>query len=145
MCAKSGTGQFRNWSDAAKWLAGLQAHLSLCSLIGEGCKMRKPMFFGFIAFGGLAGLFSAAMHGWGTRVIMACIGMLFGAAIGGALARIGGRTRPSKRDADPIPGMGVTSEDLAANYWRDKGHPPFMKPPDSDVNPNASGTHDHLG
>jgi len=39
----------------------------------------------------------------------------------------------------------VTSEDLAANYWRDKGHPPFMKPPENDVSPNASGTHDDVG
>jgi hypothetical protein len=38
--------------------------------------------------------------------------------------------------------MGVTSEDLAANYWRDKGHPPFMKPPESDLNPDKSGVHD---
>ncbi|MEK8087678.1 MULTISPECIES: hypothetical protein [unclassified Aquabacterium] len=102
--------------------------------------MQKPIFFGFIALGGLVGLFSAAMDDWGTMVVMSCIGMLFGAALGGALTRVGGRGRNSKRDADPIPGMGVTSEDLAANYWRDKGHPPFMKPPERDL--NANGTHD---
>jgi hypothetical protein len=107
--------------------------------------MRKPIFFGFIALGGLGGLFSAAMDGWGTRVVTIGIGMLFGTAIGGALTRIGGRARTSKRDVDPIPGMGVTSEDLAANYWRDKGHPPFMKPPESDKIANASGTQDDLG
>lgn len=104
--------------------------------------MRKPIFFGFIALGGLVGLFSAAMDDWGTRVVMIAIGMLFGTAIGGALTRIDGRARTSKQDADPIPGMGVTSEDLAANYWRDKGHPPFMKPPESDLNPDKSGVHD---
>ena len=106
--------------------------------------MRKPIFFGFIALGGLVGLFSAAMDGWGTRVVMIGIGMLFGTAIGGALTRIGGRARTSKRDVDPIPGMGVTSEDLAPNYWRDKGHPPFMKPPESDLNSNTSGAQGDL-
>lgn len=99
--------------------------------------MRKLIFFGFIAVGGLVGLFSAAMHGWG-------IGMLFGTAIGGALARMGGRRRSLRRQVDPIPGMGVASEDLAANYWRDKGHPPFMKPPERDLNPDMNGTHDDL-
>ena len=106
--------------------------------------MRKLLFIGFIALGALVGLFSAAMDGWGTRVVMIGIGMLFGTAIGGALTRIGGRARNSKQDVDPIPGMGVTSEDLAANYWRDKGHPPFMKPSEGDLNPNKSGTHDDL-
>ena len=104
--------------------------------------MRKPIFFGFIALGGLVGLFSAAMDGWGTRVVMIGIGMLFGTAIGGALTGIGGRARTSKQNVDPIPGMGMTSEDLAANYWRDKGHPPFMKPPESDLTSNKSGAHD---
>ena len=104
--------------------------------------MRKPIFFGFVALGGMVGLFSAAMDGWGTRVVMTGIGLLFGTAIGGALTRIGGRARPSKRDVDPIPGMGVKSEDLAANYWRDKGHPPFMMPPESDLTSNKSGAHD---
>jgi len=27
-----------------------------------------------------------------------------------------------------LPGMGTSPKDLAANFWRDKGHPPFMKP-----------------
>ena len=34
--------------------------------------------------------------------------------------------------------MGVTSEDLAANFWRDKGHPPFMKPPEADFGSRPS-------
>lgn len=106
--------------------------------------MRKPIFFGFIALGGLVGLFSAAMDDWGTRVVMIGVGMLFGTAIGGALTRIDGRRQNWKKKPDPIPGMGVTSEDLAANYWRDKGHPPFMKPPENDVKPETSGMHDHL-
>ena len=106
--------------------------------------MRKTIFFGFMALGGFVGLFSAAMDDWGTRVVMIGVGMLFGTAIGGALTRIGGRRRNWKKESNPIPGMGVTSEDLAANYWRDKGHPPFMKPPEHDVKPEASGTHNHM-
>ncbi len=101
--------------------------------------MRNPIFFGFVALGGLVGLFSAAMDDWGTKAVMIGVGMLFGTAIGGALSRIRRMRRTLMQDADSIPGMGVTSEDLAANYWRDKGHPPFMKPPESDLNPNMGG------
>jgi len=101
--------------------------------------MKKPIFFGFIVLGGLVGLFSAAMDDWGTRVVMIGVGMLFGTAIGGALTRVRRMSRSLRQGADSIPGMGVTSEDLAANYWRDKGHPPFMKPPEGDLNPNMSG------
>lgn len=103
--------------------------------------MRKVIFFGFIALGGLIGLFSAAMDDWGTRMVMIGVGMLFGTAIGGALTRIGGRGRRWQK-SDPIPGMGVTSDDLAANYWRDKGYPPFMKPPESDA--DGRGKHDGM-
>ena len=61
------------------------------------------------------------------------MGALFGAAIGGGLASIGRRVPRlalrTEEEMDPIPGMGTSSRDLAANYWRDEGHPQFMKPP----------------
>ena len=92
--------------------------------------MPKLIFIGLVALGALIGLLSAAKDDWVTRVVMMVIGALFGAPVGAALARIGKKGPPLKWDKDEIPGMGVTSEDLAANYWRDKGHPPFMKPPE---------------
>lgn len=91
--------------------------------------MRKLIFIGFVALGALIGLVSATKSDWGTRIVMMGVGALFGAPIGGALASIGRKKRPhSEWDESLLPGMGTTPKDLAANYWRDKGHPPFMKP-----------------
>ena len=91
--------------------------------------MRKLIFIVFIALGTLIGLIAAANTDWGTRLVMMGVGALFGAPIGGALASIGRKGRqPLEWGENPLPGMGTTPKDLAANYWRDKGHPPFMKP-----------------
>ncbi len=89
--------------------------------------MRKLIFMVFIALGALIGLISATNSDWGTRLVMMGVGALFGAPIGGALASIGRKGRPLEWEENPLPGMGTTPKDLAANYWRDKGHPPFMK------------------
>jgi hypothetical protein len=91
--------------------------------------MRRLIFFGFVVVGALVGLLSASNDDWATRVVMAVVGSLFGAGIGGALARVG-RQRSSRLQVDgSIPGMGSTTADIAANYWRDRGSPPFMRPP----------------
>jgi hypothetical protein len=95
--------------------------------------MRKLIFIGFIALGALIGLIAAAKADWGTRLVMMGVGALFGAPIGGALASIGRKERQRLEwDENPLPGMGTTPKDLAANYWRDKGHPPFMKPSEAE-------------
>lgn len=88
--------------------------------------MRKLVFTSFVALGALVGLISAANDDWTTRAVMMGIGALFGAPVGAALARIGRKGLPLKWEREQIPGMGVTSEDLAANYWRDKGRPPLV-------------------
>lgn len=90
--------------------------------------MRRAIFFGFIMLGATLGLFFALDGDWGLRVVMTLFGALVGTAIGGALSRIGTDRRSIPFDERAIPGLGTSSEDLAANYWRDKGHPPFMKP-----------------
>ena len=94
--------------------------------------MRKLIFVGFIALGALIGLISASNSDWGTRLVMMGVCALFGAPIGGALASIGRKGRPLEWEENPLPGMGTTPKDLAANYWRDKGHPPFMKPSEAE-------------
>jgi hypothetical protein len=99
--------------------------------------MRKLILFGIVAIGGMVGLLSAVNDDWATRTVLGAVGALFGAAIGGAVTRLGRSKKALPWDSDPIPGMGVTSEDLAANFWRDKGHPPFMKPPESDPDPGS--------
>lgn len=41
----------------------------------------------------------------------------------------------TEEELEPIPGGGGCSgRDLAANYWRDKGLPPFTRLPDAELN-----------
>lgn len=90
--------------------------------------MRKAILVGFIAAGALIGLFSAANDDWATRIVMMGVGALFGAPLGAALA--GRKARPGRNQVvdSELPDAGTSPKDLAANFWRDKGHPPLMKP-----------------
>ena len=90
---------------------------------------RKLTFIGIIAVGAMAGLLSTAHDDWATRLVMAAVGSLFGLAIGGALTSVGRRRASRPQIDESIPGMGSSTADIAANYWRDKGSPPFMKAP----------------
>lgn len=95
--------------------------------------MRKLILIGFIVFGALAGLLSVSKEDWPTQVVMMAVGVLFALPIGVVLARIGKKeVRPLDWDENPLPGSGTSSKDLVANYWRDKGHPPFMKPSEAE-------------
>lgn len=92
--------------------------------------MRKTVFFGFIAVGAAAGLFAALNGDWALRLVMMVIGAVIGAAIGGAVTRVG--KRPPIRVPSCLGqsyGQGTAAEDRDRNFWRDRGHPPFMKPP----------------
>ena len=95
--------------------------------------MRLALFFAIVVASAIAGFLAGDDEDVATRLVIAGIGSLIGAAIAGAVLKLGGATALNKTTGRPIPGSGVTSEDLAANYWRDKGHPPFMKPPDGDA------------
>lgn len=95
--------------------------------------MRKPIFIGIVAVGALVGLLTAANDDWATRLVMALVGVLFAAPIGAVL------TRERKADDafaawdEPVDvGAATSPKALAANYWRDKGHAPFMKPSEAD-------------
>ena len=96
--------------------------------------MRKAVFLFFLMLGIGIGFLSVRDEEWGLRIVMMCVGALFGGAIGGGLSGIGSKRRGrlplrSEAEENPLPGMGTSGRDLAANYWRDEGHPPFMKPP----------------
>ena len=100
---------------------------------GSGWYVRKALFLIFVAAGAGAGLIAAMDGDWGLRVVMMTIGAVVGAAIGGAMTRVGKRPttwRPVGLD-EPY-GQGASAEDRDRNYWRDKGHPPFMKPPSAE-------------
>lgn len=95
--------------------------------------MRKAIFLFFLLLGIGAGYLPARNEDWGLRIVMMAVGALFGGAIGGGLSQIGkGQPRlplQTEEEIEPTPGMGTSGRDLAANYWRDEGHPQFMKPP----------------
>jgi hypothetical protein len=96
--------------------------------------MRKAIFLFFLLLGIGLGFLSALDDDWGLRLVMMAVGAMFGGAIGGGLSQIGkpnpnGRRLLTEEEIEPIPGGGCSGRDLAANYWRDEGHPPFMKPP----------------
>ncbi|WP_406625156.1 hypothetical protein [Acidovorax sp. SDU_ACID1] len=99
--------------------------------------MRKAIFLFFLLLGIGIGLLSAWPDGWGLRIVMMAVGALFGGAIGGGLSQIGKRQSGRRRllteeEIEPIPGGGSSGRDLAANYWRDKGLPPFTRMPDAE-------------
>jgi hypothetical protein len=96
--------------------------------------MRKLVFLLFLAIGIGLGWLSARHDEIGLQIGMMLVGALFGGAVGGGLSQLGARSPhrqrlPTEEELRPIPGMGLSSRDLAANFWRDEGHPPFMKPP----------------
>ena len=98
--------------------------------------MRKAVFIFFLSLGIAVGAIATKGDDWGLGAVMMGVGALFGAAVGGGLASIGKRQRwltlRTEVEIDPVPGMGTSSRDLAANYWRDKGSPPFTRLPDAE-------------
>ena len=95
--------------------------------------MRRLIFITFIALGAAVGLFSALHDDWGVKIVMMTIGVVVGAVLGGALTMTGRRPRsPQAFESYDAYGQGTTAKDRDRNYWRDKGHPPFMKPSNAD-------------
>lgn len=94
--------------------------------------MRKLVVIGFVIAGLAIGLLSARGETWAVKVFMMVLGGLIGATAGAALSRIGLGSRATPRRDGALRGLGTSSEDLMDNYWRDEGHPQFMKPPSPD-------------
>lgn len=99
--------------------------------------MRKAVFIFFLLLGIGAGYLPARDEDWGVRAVMMAVGALFGGAIGGGLSQIGKRQGclplQTEEEVEPIAGgLGTSSRDLAANFWRDKGQPPFTRMPDAE-------------
>jgi hypothetical protein len=89
--------------------------------------MRKLVFVIFILLGVSVGALTALNDGAGLILVMMCIGAVVGAVVGGVLTNVGGRKRQT-RGLGGVDGYQAVSEERDRNYWRDRGHPPFMKP-----------------
>jgi hypothetical protein len=95
--------------------------------------MRKTIFLGFVAVGAAAGLIVALNADWTLRLVMMAIGTVVGLAIGGAVTGVGRRPKmPEHSGVDESYGQGTSADDRDRNFWRDRGHPPFMKPPSAE-------------
>lgn len=96
--------------------------------------MRKLVFLLFLVIGIGLGWLSARHDETGLQIGMMLVGALFGGAVGGGLSQLGARSPcfrilRTEEQIEPIPGMGMSGRDMAVNFCRDAGHPPFMKPP----------------
>ena len=85
--------------------------------------MRKIIFAGFIVFGAAMGMFAALGDGAGLKLVFACVGSVAGAAVGGALSRIGLRPGRSTIHDDGTAGLVAVQDEQARNYWLDRGRP----------------------
>jgi hypothetical protein len=83
-----------------------------------------------IVLGACIGALASLSDGIGLTVVMMSIGAVAGAAIGGAIARIGTRRLPVD-PAEESYGQGTSPQDRMRNFWRDKGKlVSFSGPPD---------------
>lgn len=108
--------------------------------------MRRIIFVGCVALTAGIGLTIGALEGsWGLAILFGLKFTVIGMAIGVFLSGIWRRSSRSKKaDDEPIVddelervsrlgGQGMSPEEVSANYWRDKGHAPFMNPEDHDL------------
>ena len=93
--------------------------------------MRKVGVVLGLLLGASAGLLASLTDDTGLKIVMMSIGAIAGAAVGGAIARIGNREQRPLDEAEESYGLGTSPEDRVKNFWRDKGKlVPFSGPPD---------------
>jgi len=91
-------------------------------------------------------IIGAVEGSWGLAILFRLKLSVIGMAIDVLLSRIWPRSKSPEREEgkrniadreewEHLARMGshdTSAEELIANYWRDKGHPPFMNPEDHD-------------
>lgn len=94
--------------------------------------MRLMIFAVVVGLGATIGVITAAGDDTSTRCVMALVGALFAVPVAAVLTRRRKGSGHVQSSDEPIELSGSTSpRSLSANYWRDQGHPPYMKPSDS--------------
>jgi hypothetical protein len=91
-----------------------------------GAKRLLVIAFAFCGAG--VGVLSVSDQGAGLAVLFGAIGGVVGTAIGTAIFGVRGSRTVQPRPS--VPNWNWTDA-LAENFWRDRGHPPLMKPSDS--------------
>ena len=99
--------------------------------------MRKFVAVMIVVMGMSIGVLVAYKDSWVGRFVMMGFSLLFTAPIAGIVAGIGKKGRIPFRlkpkfcfDDDELPGLGISPNDLDANFWRDKGYPAHARPLD---------------
>ena len=108
----------------------------------EGPPMRKLILIFFILLGAAIGLLASMNGGIALRIVMACVGALFGTAIGGALSRRGRQTSVAPVGDDGLDGHDSPDNQRMSNYWLDRGRPtaaPGLPHPE-DADPFSRGS-----
>ncbi|MCD9026696.1 YhcB family protein [Luteimonas sp. BDR2-5] len=112
--------------------------------------MRRLIFYGCAALGaGIGLLIGVAQNSLGLAIFfglkLTVVGMVLGAFFSNIGRKSSKKEQKVERDLEReeweraelerVARMGshdTSPEELTANYWRDKGHPPFMNPEDHD-------------
>ncbi|MCL2590052.1 MAG: hypothetical protein FWD67_04030 [Betaproteobacteria bacterium] len=91
--------------------------------------MRKAIAVVILLIGLSAGFLSAVKDGWGTRVVMMCIGLMFTAPVAGFVAFFGKKQRfQDSYEIDQIMEQDPLLSDKASLLWLKDGHYPYTKP-----------------
>ena len=103
--------------------------------------MRKLILIFFVLLGAAIGLLASTNGGIGLRIVMACVGALFGTAIGGALSRRSRQASGAPVGDDGSAGCDNPDNQRMNNYWLDRGRPtaaPGLPHPE-DADPFSQG------
>lgn len=94
--------------------------------------MRSWIAVALLSLGPLLGYLTAVEDPLSIRIAMSFLGLLFAAPLALAALRRSGPKSDSLRSRMSTDDLSASSSDaMVENFWRDRGHPPLMKPPDA--------------